>query len=142
MAVESLLEVLKYKNKDVIHRYEQDYPHNKLKGKDAFNELLKFFWIAQRHKTAKKLSPENKELNFTCAIYPEMSEIDDMWHTFLLFTKDYMSFCKNYFDEYIHHVPNTKEEPINDAQFEDDLNKYLSFVYDVLGEETIINWFE
>lgn len=142
MTVHSLSKVLKYKNKDVIRRYEKDYPLNKLRGADAFNELMKFFWVAQQHKNAKKIHPENNELNFTCAIYPEMSDIDDMWHTFLLFTKDYMSFCKTYFDEYIHHVPNTKEGPINEANFEDDLTKYLSFVYDVLGEETIINWFE
>lgn len=142
MAAHSLSEVLKYQNKNIIRRYEIDYPYNKLNGDNAFNELMKFFWVAQQHRHAKKIHPENIELNFICAIYPEMSDIDDMWHTFLLFTKDYMSFCKNYFDEYIHHVPNTEEESINENQFKEDLTKYLSFIYDVLGEETLINWFE
>jgi hypothetical protein len=71
-----------------------------------------------------------------------MNEIDDMWHTFLLFTKDYMSFCKDYFDEYIHHIPNTEEESMKEDQFKDNLTRYLSFIYDTLGEETVINWFE
>ncbi len=142
MAVQSLAEVFEYKNKQVICRYEKDYPNNKLSGEDAFNELMKFFWLTQQHKDAKKKYPENNELNFTCALYPEMSELDDMWHTFLLFTKDYMSFCTNYFDEYIHHTPNTEEEPIEKEQFKKELTKYLSFIYDVLGEETVRNWFE
>ncbi|KTD73778.1 hypothetical protein [Legionella tucsonensis] len=142
MAAHSLSAVLKYKNNHVIRRYEKDYPHNRLSGDAAFIELMKFFWLAQQHKNAKKINPDNKELKFICAIYPEMSEIDDMWHTFLLFTKDYMSFCKIYFDDYVHHVPNVEEEAINEAQFKDDLTKYLSFIYDVLGEEAIINWFE
>ena len=90
----------------------------------------------------KKIYPEKNELNFICSIYPEMNEIDDMWHTFLLFTKDYMSFCIDYFDEYIHHIPNTEEESMKEDQFKDNLTRYLSFIYDTLGEETVINWFE
>lgn len=141
MAVQ-LGQLFEYKNNHVIRRYERDYPHNKLSGEDSFNELMKFFWVIQQHKNAKKKYPENKKLDFICSIYPEMSEMDDMWHTFLLFTKDYMFFCKYYFGEYIHHAPNTDEEPINEELFKDNLTNYLSFAYDVLGEGTIINWFK
>ena len=31
--------------------------------------------------------------------------IDTMWHTFLLFTRDYEEFCTQYLGEYIHHEP-------------------------------------
>src|SRR5215216_2344512 len=94
MVAKSLHEILKYQNENIIHRYEKDHSNNKLNGKDAFNELMKFFWLIQKHKNDKFLNPTQEELKFICAIYPEMNEIDDMWHTFLLFTKDYMSFAK------------------------------------------------
>lgn len=142
MVVESLSELLKYQNENIIRRYEKDYFNNKFKGKEAFEELIKLFWIIQKHKEAKFLNPEKEELNFVCAMYPEMSEIDNMWHTFLLFTKDYMFFCEKYFQEYIHHIPNTLDDEQTDEQFEADFTNYLSFIYDNLGEETVIKWFD
>lgn len=66
----------------------------------------------------------------------------DMWHTFLLFTKDYMFFCENYFNEYIHHTPNTLEDEFTEEQFKTDFTNYLSFIYDNLGEETVVKWFD
>jgi hypothetical protein len=65
-----------------------------------------------------------------------------MWHTFLLFTKDYLNFCNNYLDgEFFHHVP--LSEPIEDLDinnYELELSRYLSYIYDRLGEETLIKW--
>lgn len=142
MFVESLSELLKYQNENIIRRYEKDYPNNKLKGKESFEELMKFFWLNQKHKDIKFLNPEKEELDFVCSIHPEMSEIDDMWHTFLLFTKDYMFFCEKYFNEYIHHVPNTLENELIDEQFEFDFTRYLLFIYDNLGEKTVVKWFD
>jgi|GEM_PF-3203879 len=33
------------------------------------------------------------------------SEIDNLWHTFLLFTQDYQKFCYECFGKFIHHTP-------------------------------------
>jgi hypothetical protein len=40
----SLTHILSYKNNNVIARYENDYPKNKMKGEEAFRELLKYIW--------------------------------------------------------------------------------------------------
>jgi len=50
--------------------------------------------------------------------------VDDLWHTFLLFTKDYMDFCYELKSHFIHHVPNDPGEapspgPSTYAQFLD-----------------------
>ena len=37
-------------------------------------------------------------------------EIDDIWHTFILFTKEYQDFCKMLVGEYIHHEPNVEPQ--------------------------------
>jgi hypothetical protein len=36
--------------------------------------------------------------------------IDMMWHTFLLFTRDYARFCRTYFGFFVHHQPRTRVE--------------------------------
>lgn len=37
-------------------------------------------------------------------------EIDDAWHTFILFTKDYQQFCSNFLQSFVHHVPFVSDE--------------------------------
>ena len=70
-----------------------------------------------------------------------MAEIDDMWHTFLMFTEDYANFCERYFGRFIHHSPRDENEKINPDVFELELTRFLSYVYDKLGEETVSVWF-
>lgn len=38
------------------------------------------------------------------------NEIDEIWHTFILFTKEYEEFCRTLVGEYIHHVPNVESD--------------------------------
>lgn len=133
--------LLSYKNSFVLSRYEHDYPYAKLKAEEAFRELMKFMWLSLKHKAEKEINPENHNLDFTCVIHPEMQEIDFMWHIFLLFTHDYHDFCRDYLDGYFfHHYPNTDlETPPDD--FEVKLSRYLSYIYDHLGEQTLLAWF-
>jgi hypothetical protein len=34
--------------------------------------------------------------------------VDDLWHEFILFTRDYQSFCRTAFGEFLHHTPAVK----------------------------------
>jgi len=74
-------------------------------------------------------------------MYPEMREIDDMWHTFIIFTKDYTDFCMQSFGCYMHHTPKTTEEEFKPDNFEVEFSGYLSYVYENLGEDTVKKWF-
>jgi len=135
--------ILSYQNIEVLNRYSKDYPNNKLAPQEAFEELMKFFWLFQKHQEDKLKFPDKKELDFICGIHTEMKEIDDMWHTFLLFTKDYISFCKQYLGRFFHHSPTTDKEKAERStnDFEIDFVRFLSYAYDNLGEEIVRKWF-
>ena len=139
--VSSVEEVLVYQNQNLYKRYRKDYPQNHLSAEHALRELIKYLWLGQKHDEDKQNRPEDESLNFMCAMHPEMKEMDDMWHTFLLFTLDYSAFCTNYFGVFIHHVP-TSDEAHLPEDYETDLTRYLSYAYDHLGEETLSLWFK
>lgn len=123
--------ILSYRNQNVIDRYHKDYPDNTMAGDEAWTELLKFLWLTAYHYFELLKNPDSDALRFTCVLYEEMLQIDDMWHTFLLFTKDYQDFCQNYLGKFVHHE--TKIEEIKDkVKFQNELEKYLSYVYDKL----------
>ena len=78
-----------------------------------------------------------------------------MWHNFVLFTKEYFGFCKQYFGYYIHHAPATEaedregreqivahrtiEERVNARK--EQLRPQYEYIYDVLGKETLVKWY-
>ncbi|TDY16778.1 hypothetical protein B0G81_7888 [Paraburkholderia sp. BL6665CI2N2] len=41
--------------------------------------------------------------------------IDEAWHQFVLFTRQYTDFCRRYFGEYVHHIPSGPLEPLGHA---------------------------
>lgn len=138
-----LSKLLTYNNAHVLGRYSKDYPNNQLSPEQAMQELMKFFWLALKQKSEKQHFPDNEELIFTFGIHSEMKEIDDMWHTFLLFTKDYIAFCKEYLGEFFHHSPNVEDdkEALKENDFEKDFYRFIAFVFDHLGEDTLKIWF-
>ena len=139
-----LTTLLAYENQLVIERYERDYPKNKLTGKKALQEFLKYVWICLKHADDLKKQPENTILHFKCVMHQEMKEIDQFWHTFLLFTRDYQLFCTAFLgDRFFHHEPvNWKETVIDETVYELELTRYLNYLYDHLGPETVSNWFQ
>lgn len=38
-------------------------------------------------------------------------EVDEVWHNFILFTKEYAKFCQECFGKFVHHAPNTSQHP-------------------------------
>jgi hypothetical protein len=59
---------------------------------------------------AKTLERELKRYLVLCALYPRKryvmgGPVDDLWHTFLLFTQLYVQFCEQVAGHFIHHVP-------------------------------------
>jgi hypothetical protein len=73
--------------------------------------------ITQRFADEKKISLElaisyERELKryfFMCGAYKKHygmgGKVDDLWHTFIIHTKEYTNFCDLVFGTYLHHVP-------------------------------------
>ncbi|MBV7491156.1 hypothetical protein [Pseudomonas sp. PDM30] len=88
-----------------------------------------FFKVTTKYQSAHKASSEQvsqvlcelKKWLALCAANPGKkyhigSHVDDMWHVFILFTKDYSDFCDKCIGFFLHHEPNISEEttPINE----------------------------
>jgi hypothetical protein len=77
-----------------------------------------------------------------------------MWHTFLLFTKDYSEFCMRHFGFFIHHTPQTREDrdswrkkiEVDQEQAMKERRQSLrgayEFICDELGVEALKRWCE
>ena len=137
----SLNEILQYTHPHAIQRYQKDYPDNTLSAELAWREMLKYLWLSAKHREDLKNDPNNPDLQFDCAVHHEMKEMDDMWHTFILFTREYTDFGQQYFGHYLHHAPNVDTQKPDEAAFQQEFERFLSYAYDNLGEDTVRLWF-
>lgn len=134
--------LLQYRNEDVLERFARQFPEHEESSNEIFSNLMKYFWICQKHRHDLERNPDNTALHFNCVMQQEMQIMDDMWHTFIIFTQDYFQFCETYFGEYLHHIPNVRRNrPQTQDEYKQDLELFLSYAYDHLGEETITAWF-
>lgn len=78
-----------YQNPSLIERYSNKENVNTENAKLHFTALKKFL----------KLSSDTSRPCFPS------KDIDEIWHNFILFTKDYQFFCNNYLNKFIHHIP-------------------------------------
>lgn len=97
--------ILSYKNEGVIQKYSKEHHVSLSEASLRFEEMKKFLYICATRKGA--FSPSKV--------------IDDVWHTFLLFTRDYNDFCVSHFDKFVHHVPDVEvtqeSKKINNANY-------------------------
>lgn len=82
--------VASYQNEAVVARFIRDYHKTPEQAEQCFDELKEF--LAEVAVAANRIEPPSKD-------------VDQMWHTFLLFTRDYAEFCKESFGKFIHHSP-------------------------------------
>jgi hypothetical protein len=60
-------------------------------------------------------------------------DVDEVWHAFLLFTREYADFCQSAFGSFIHHVPRTSRAPLPESSGENFLSAYA----EVFGEAAV-----
>ncbi len=82
-------EILGYRHDRLLQRYAADNSATMEEAERAF-EGLKQFMVVCAVKPGRKITSE---------------PIDRMWHSFLLFTKDYRVFCESYLGRFVHHQP-------------------------------------
>lgn len=130
----SLSDVLAYKNVDIVDRFLVMYNMEQEEAEKIFNETLKWLWLGNKM--------DGVFIDDSTLI------IDEMWHNFILFTQDYEIFCLQNFGRYIHHQPEKRKQQnwynnaFNIEEHKDRLEKLYEGVYDKLGEETLLTWYE
>jgi hypothetical protein len=78
---------------------------------------------------AREHERELKRYLALCALEPEVSygmkgPVDDLWHTFITFTRDYAGFCDEVAGHFIHHVPNDSSNGHEDTSYGEMLEAY------------------
>jgi hypothetical protein len=139
--MKSKSEFLRYKNAAVLRRYMKDYGASKKEANLIWLELMKYLYLASycnNHKIMVGL-PFFDQVN---------NKIDQMWHSFLLFTKDYREFCNCYCGIFLDHAPSDHTDKSKSLKNPDHYNKtkenlknYLGLVYKIWGKETLEKWF-
>jgi len=97
--MKSLQELLGYKNHRVIERYEDELKLSSEEANTLFEDVLLFLYVCGTTDRKSVITPTNA--------------IDQGWHEFIMFTKDYTLFCKEYFGIFIHHNPFTRSDRLN-----------------------------
>lgn len=135
----TLDEVLAYRHSGSVRRYCKEHNATPDEAEVVFREMLKFLYLSAR---AASEGPEG----FGCTITTEIEKLDWMWHTFLLFTRDYAEFCDRHFGMFLDHVPMEAEEEqheeMDEAELRAAIERQFALVYDVLGEETLKAWYD
>jgi hypothetical protein len=147
--VAPLEEVLAYENMDIVEKFMENWDLPEAEVLDLFQEMKKWMWLSAD--SIYRVS--QGEASIPLGITFSMTLLDEMWHTFILFTMPYQAFCKRYFGFYLNHGPTTGEEKRKaleemerdpeafQAKIELDLTAQYSYIYDRLGPETLQKWY-
>lgn len=97
--------VLKYRHPGVVARLRADFGYGPAESRQIFEDLLRFLWLScEHHQLVARRSPAVRDLP-VLKMADFWQPLDDAWHTFLLFTEDYLSFCERHFGAIISHIP-------------------------------------
>ena len=124
--------VLNYIHPHVINRYAKVHGKSLDYSTDVFKNLMKLLYLMDVCKKQDTL----------CIITESINELDNMWHIFLLFTRDYQEFCSTYFGEFLHHVPSTPDQQLSEEVRKINLKKYLELLVAEFGEELMNSWYK
>lgn len=132
---------LDYENRDVVDKFVDHFGVADQEARSIFRETLKWLWL-----NAVNDGPP-------LTITPELLILDEMWHTFVLFTRDYTDYCESRFGRYLHHQPTTRREHEQDAierardpegfdrRRKEARRRQYSRIAERLGQDTLVCWY-
>jgi hypothetical protein len=144
----SLARTLRYRNASVVHKFCERYALRFSEASEVFLETKRWLWLVAQSE-AGGVPP----VPLTLIGYPQLTVVDEMWHTFILFTEPYTTFCQTHFGRYIHHAPATHAERTRSmaerrrdpAAFDharlEDFRRQARYVGERLGPATVRKWF-
>ncbi|MEQ8627047.1 hypothetical protein [Ekhidna sp.] len=130
--IASLDQVLSYSNEHVLVRFKKTIELLDSDYQIIFEDVLRWLWLS---------ATVWENHLFRVRITSELAIIDQMWHTFLLFTIDYKKFCENYFEVYLHHQPYIKDKVTDSNSVTWEFEKQAQYIIKYLGKETFIRWY-
>lgn len=126
--------VLGYKNEKVIKRFQSMYDLDNGLIHEIFEQVQIFLWISNKMKYEK-----NK-------VFTQLKAqvlLDEMWHNFILFTKDYTEYCNKYYGRFCHHDPCIETDQAEQSQYvcSEELKDIMYYINDQLGTDIVYKWY-
>jgi hypothetical protein len=132
----SLDEVMLYRNPALVRYFAIEHGLKPVEAEELFADLKRWLWLCANKDQAGPLS-----------LFDEMRVVDLFWHTFLMFTGDYLEFCERYFGSPILHQPEPHQdgqEAAAEQEAGDSLAEMRATIQQVnrqLGPEVATRWF-
>jgi hypothetical protein len=143
--------VLTYRQPEVVRKFVERYDVTPREARALFVEMLRWLWLAAAYRQDALAGRRGLP---RLAIDTPLVMLDEMWHTFLLFTHDYADFCARYLGTFVHHVPTPAEtrrrrrrraslDPRGLLRAERRrLTRQYGYVYDRLGGRALVRWYQ
>jgi hypothetical protein len=131
----SLDVILAYKNQHIIDGLMSALEISPEIASQLFEDGLLWLWYCNNH-----ASEGYRDIDDPILI------VDEVWHTFILYTPYYTKFCTTFFGEYLHHMPTLLKDnvPQSDNSQEDYFTrkkKQLVIIYELLGRDVFTRWY-
>lgn len=128
-----------YKNDEVIQRFLKHYKTSENDAHFIFHCLKRILWLGGERKRDVRYG---LKVPTAFPMLTTMWILDEMWHVFILFTKDYREFCLDYVGEFIDHFPESSSE--GEEHGDEVLEAYLGnidYARDKLSIDDAFDWF-
>lgn len=134
--MKTLDDVLSYQNPRVVAKIQMLFDVKQNKAEELFQETLKWLWLCAKAKIDRQA--QQAKVPPVLNVQTGMVMLDEVWHIFILHTRDYADFCNTYLGRFIHHSPaGAKRYPPTREETE----VQLAYIYDQLGSETLTKWY-
>lgn len=149
-ALQSWKVVQKYENHEFVRTLERKLSFSPTDAAELFKDLKHYLWLSALLIVEKT---EGRTHLSQLKIDEDLLRLDEAWHLFLQFTRDYQDFCQTYFGFFLHHVPVTtleiesrreafSRDPVAlEAREKAEFREMLSWIYDHAGRETVERWY-
>ena len=104
----SLEQALAYRDDQILYKFQERWDVSFEEASELFEETKKWLWL----QVAARKQPGSPPMAMTVSL----AMVDEMLHTFILFTREYIQYCDKNYGVYLHHAPMTKKA--KDAQME------------------------
>jgi hypothetical protein len=124
-----ITEIMNYPMPDIITRCQKDFDYTDEDMVILERELKRYLTLCALKEDA------DSSIN----MYSE--DVDNLWHSFILFTTEYADFCDTYAGHFMHHVPETDFTPKPRDEFRRDFCAFAERYEAVFNEEPHAIWF-
>ncbi len=141
----TLAQALAHHSDDVVQGFRRHYAVDTRTARQLFDDVKRWLWLYTI------APPRLRKTGFQ--IDNRLKMLDEMWHSFLLFTREYQAYCHALGVPYIHHAPTTNgmrraqsraraADPKAWRQARDrDDRAFYQLVFAELGEATLRRWY-